>query len=229
MGQTTKGLNRPLTRRSARSGCHDVGENETVSLDDLSYFDWNRRFEHRTGRNDRVELAVFAARIDIFGKLPEQCTIESTPSKVPVDFLRIDAHKMRDESGRDHFLGECVRVVLPERKDAVHPGFGEPLFPVCANVFEKQIAEHDVFDALGLDFPDGNGHPRVVDFVRACIRDGDLDARETELSDLSVKQAIAYAVHRNAIVDLGDRRENTDDVDATSAPRLKQRESAVFS
>ncbi len=112
--------------------------------------DGDRRREHRSGADCRMELAVFPARVDASGKTPQEGSVERSPGIAPVEPLEIDADEMRNDSAGDHIAGQRTRVPPPQRKQPLHAGARQQAFAVAPDVFKEQIAENNVFNALRL-------------------------------------------------------------------------------
>ena len=99
-----------LPRRRCR-GCaaadftlfvNHIGENKTVSLDDLSHLDRKCFVENRSGVNERMKFSVLSARIDSGRQLIEEPLIEVACRKAWSETFRIHAGELRPEPTRNH-------------------------------------------------------------------------------------------------------------------------------
>src|SRR5260370_10645563 len=80
-----------------------IAKPESISLHTLAADDRDRAPEHWTVVYERMELAVFAARIDITGKVGEQLVVKVAPGELRGKLRGINAHQLGTEPGADHF------------------------------------------------------------------------------------------------------------------------------
>src|SRR5687768_7143876 len=117
-----------------RFGYH-ICEDETVALDDRAELVGNRMVKHRPRERERMELAVLAARIDGWGQIVQQRSIEDAARKGTIELSRIDARESRLQACRHHFIGEFTSgFCFPERKDRLEARTGQPGFAIAANI-----------------------------------------------------------------------------------------------
>ena len=91
------------------------------------------------------------------------------------------------------------RLCLPDRKQRLEAGAGEPLLAITADILEKQIAEGHVREALCDEPRDGGPHDRFVLGVRARPRQGHDVQRQSGRRGLCLEQLASDGVHRDPI------------------------------
>lgn len=160
------------------AGREQVGEDEAVAREDYTGRDVDGALKHGAGAGERVELAVFAARIDVVRKIGEEARVEAAAGEGRADFGRVDASDEGAEAGAEHFAGERARVAAPNGKDGRHTDGGKLAFAIGADVFQEEITEDDVRDALRAREGHGVAHGLLVGFVGAWRRDRHFDERE---------------------------------------------------
>ena len=117
-----------MARKDSASGCSNrcvsrqqIGEDESISLDNFAKGDRYLRAEHRPGACECMELSVFTARIDISRKSREQIFVEASSSKPAIHLARIDARQKRGQAARNHTLSQLASVPPPQREDRSDP------------------------------------------------------------------------------------------------------------
>lgn len=95
----------------------NVGEDESVALDDFAAFDGDRVTEHGAVVDAGVELAVLAAGVDVGREVAEEVFVEVSSGEFAGEFLGIDADDAGLDSGGDHFVEEGTRVAAPDGED----------------------------------------------------------------------------------------------------------------
>jgi len=161
------GIAQPVSRRK------QVADDETVALDDDAALDCDWRGEHRTGIGEGVKLAPFSAWVGSGREIFEKGSIEFAAGQRGWHLPRIDARDPGAKTAVDHFASQCARVAPPQRKDGGQSRSGHLLFPIRADIFEKEIAERDAFDPLAHHLGEKPAHDRLVIGVRAGARDRD--------------------------------------------------------
>src|SRR5262249_35458736 len=106
-----------------------------------------RRLEHRSRVEARVELAVLAARIEGCGQLAQQRSVELASGERAVDLTRVDACEARAKAPFDHLLGKLARGNVPHRKQRLDAGSRKLVFAIASDVLQKQIAERRMREA----------------------------------------------------------------------------------
>ena len=156
----------PLARRAGDGG-HDVREDEPVALNDFADLDGNWLLKHRPLKGVSVELAVLAARVNAAGKLAEQLGVEGPAGKRALEFLGVHASNQGAQARRHHLPRESQRVKPPDGKKRCDARRGELFFAILPDVFEEQVAEDDVSDALLARPANRLRHRLFVNGVRA--------------------------------------------------------------
>jgi len=142
-----------------------------------------------------VELAIFAAGIDIGRQRAQQVVVEAPAGEAAIQLARIDRDEMGEEARSDHVGGQFACVTSPQREDSGHSGGREPFLAIGPDVLQEQVAEYDVPDTTGFDPVDRVSHARFVNLVRAWARERHFQARQTESLHLPVKDGGAHPVH----------------------------------
>ena len=96
-----------------------------------------RMFEHRTGVNARVELTVFAARVDTGRQFLQQTAIELAADEGGVEGPRIDARHPRAQTAAQHLARQAISRDTPGREQRLEPRAGQFLHSIAAHVLEK--------------------------------------------------------------------------------------------
>ena len=103
-------------------------------------------------------------------------------------------------------------------------------FAVRLDVGEEQVAEGDAFDpgpAFARAFERGR-ETRFVDGVVGALRDPRFDHRQAGRPRLCMQHVDADALHRNALITLGDRGDQPDDFDLAAFAQSVQRPCGVL-
>src|SRR5688572_6291453 len=138
-----------LPRRSRRGSAvanltllaNHIGENKTVSLDNLTHSDWKGFVENRSGVNERMKFSVLSARIDADRQLIEEPSIEVACRKAWSETFRIHAGELRPEPTRYHVSRQVAGVQVPEREQGFQPATLKLPLAVSSNLCKKQVAE----------------------------------------------------------------------------------------
>src|SRR5581483_8770448 len=136
---------RPAAASSTRRQS-EIAEREAVAFDGWPQLDGQRSREDRAGVDERVELAVLAARVDMLREIREQCAVVVASGESPVEHARVDAHQNGLEACPDELVRERRRVSAPQRKHRLPSDPGEPLLAVGTDVFEVEVAERERLD-----------------------------------------------------------------------------------
>ena len=107
-----------------------------------------RRVKHRACDHAGMKLALLAAGIGARRQFGEQRIVEAPAGERLRQLLEIDTDEIRLDARRDHLARQRIGRALPQRKQRRDAGAGELLLAIGAHVFEKQIAEDHVRDAL---------------------------------------------------------------------------------
>ena len=95
----------------------NIGEDESVALDDLAAFDGDWAMEHGAVEDAGVKLAVLAAGVDAWGKFGEEILVEVAAGEFAREFFGVDADDAGFDSGCDHLVEEGSGVAAPDGKD----------------------------------------------------------------------------------------------------------------
>ena len=87
----------------------EIGENEAISLQDFANLDADGLPEARAVVHKRMELAVFAARVDAGRQVGQELGVEITAGEFGGEHIRVDACDFRAEAGSDHGRGQLGR------------------------------------------------------------------------------------------------------------------------
>src|ERR1700722_5858804 len=152
-----------------------VGEHESVSFHNFTLRYEYGLLKHRAVIHETVKLSVLSARIHIRRKRPQKFCVELSSRKRAVELARVNASEVRREATRNHFVGEFPRVTPPQRKNRLHVTTSKLLLPVCAHIFQAQIAKYDVRHAVGFRARHCRAHSSLVNLVCARRRNRHLD------------------------------------------------------
>ena len=184
--------------------------------------------EHRPGAREGMKLAPLSAGVDLRGQPGEEDFIEVAAREFLGKTRGVDADEDRAKSTGDHLHGEIPRVPPPEWKDARQPGSLEKPLSIGANVFEKEVSEHDVRDPL-LGSAGELGEKRLlVDLVRAGMRNRNHAERKLQLRRLPAKELFADSVDRNPAIRRGDGRQQTGQLESSRETNGMERPGGVL-
>src|SRR5207248_6730538 len=128
--------------RRVRSALQEISVVPSIPHHNFAYSHLNRPSENRTIINERMKLAVLAARVDSGRQIVEKLRIISPPHETSAD-SSLNARKISFKSRADHLSSERGRGALPDWKDSAHPHFREIRFAPFPAILQKQIAEPD--------------------------------------------------------------------------------------
>ena len=100
----------------------DVGEYESVALDDFAHAHFDGTGEYRRVINEGVEFSVLAARVDARGQGIEQGLIVIAAGEGTVDLSRVDAGDLCFHAGGDHIARQLRGRDFPYRKQRFEAG-----------------------------------------------------------------------------------------------------------
>src|SRR3954471_5048208 len=136
------------SRGQLRAG-QQVGEYESVALDDLASGDANRFAEHRAVPRKSMELAAFAAGVDAGRKVVKQRRIELARHEPAIDGARVHAGEARPETAGDHLARESRGIRSEQREEWRESTADEFVLAIASDVLEKQVTERHVREAVG--------------------------------------------------------------------------------
>lgn len=160
-----------------------------------------------------MEFAPLSAGVDLRGQPGEKDFIKLTTRKLLGKARGVDADEDRAKPAGDHLGGEIPRVSSPEREDTRQPGSLEKPLSIGADVFEKEVSEHDVRDSLPAGAGELGEKRLLVDRVRAGMGNRNHAERKPELPRLPVKELFADSVDRNPAIRRRDRRQQTGELE----------------
>ena len=178
--------------------------------------------------DERMEFAVFAARVGVGGKIAEEGFLEFAASEAGVENLGIDANCDGAETLVVEIPDQFARVVLPDGEERSHADAGEIFFAIGTEVFEKDVAEGYFADALGEVNEKGFFHACFVDGIDALRRDEDFVKREADRFGLALEKFAADSVHGDAVVAFRDGGEERYDLESLLLEQRVQGHGAVF-
>ena len=162
------------------------------------------------------------------GKIRKQRCIEFASSEGRRQLFQIDGGEISFQPASDHVPRQLSGRPLPQRKQRLDASAGKLRHPIGADILEKQIAEDDGADAAGFGRRQRLGHARLVDFVRAWIRNSHDNRRQSRRFKLRLQNRLAHAMHADARERIGHCGKRADDVVFANATRFVQRPRAVL-
>jgi hypothetical protein len=146
---------------------YKIGKYQSFPFHNLADRDPYFRAEHRSCVRECVELPVFTARIDTWGKSRQKIGIKPPPGKSTIKPSGINARQKSRQAPCDHLFGKSACLAPPQRKDRIHPARGHLFFPVRSNILQEEIAENDMPNSFILGLRHCLTHLPLVDFVWA--------------------------------------------------------------
>jgi hypothetical protein len=178
--------------------------------------------------DEGMELAVFAAGIDLRGQVGEELGVEVAAGEFGGEDARVDAGDFGAEAGGDHGAGERGGGDLPYGKDGFETGAGELLFAISADVGEEEIAECHGLNGLGGRALAEGGHAGFVLFVGAGPGEGNGPEGKAEGFGLQFEKLSADGVHGDAVELFVEGGEKRDDFDGRVLAEEVQGPGAIF-
>jgi len=132
-------------------------------------------------------------------------------------------HRDDDQSARDHVLGAA-----PQRKHSLHAGTHQQAFAIGPDVFEEQVAENDMFNALRLDADASVQETGFVNLIGAGVWKLHSDERKSERGCLPRQQTLPHAMHGDAIIGRVDRSDDPYDLGNALPARFEERICTVL-
>ena len=216
-----------LIVRSNRS-CYEICENEAITLHDFAHRNLDRVTEARAIVNERMEFAVFPARVDPRRQVGQKLQVEIPSGKFDGQNLRIDAGNLRFQARSNHLGSELPGRDLPDWEQGFKARTRQLFLAISANVGEKKIAERHGFDTL-IDCPGAKiAHSTLVLFIGTGPGKGNGPERHAQRLGLQLQQFAPDGVHGHSIelfVEGGDERY---DFNRGVLPEEMQRPGAIF-
>src|ERR1041384_6303882 len=123
-------------------GCK-VAINKAVAVDYFAHGERDRVAEDGAGENEGVELAIFAAGINIGRKIAEERLIEFTTGEAGGEDLGVNANGDGAKTVRVELPDQVTGVALPNGEERGHADACEIFFAIDAEVLEEDVAESD--------------------------------------------------------------------------------------
>src|SRR5690606_16966731 len=127
---------------------YQVSEDEGTVLIETGRLNENRRRKARKIPDECVKLPIFSTGIDAVRKSVHDRQLELNSSPLSGDALRVDTCNGCLQSSAEHFKNQAIRGSCPERKNRFQPCPVHPLFAICSDIFEMQVAESDARDTF---------------------------------------------------------------------------------
>ena len=120
-----------------------VAEPEAIAFNFLAGYDGNFPVEHRPRICKGMEFAIFAAGIDIRGKIAQEFLVKVASNKAGGYLFRIHADKFRSQPGAHHLPRQRLCGNPPDRKQRFQSGVFQLALSVGPYVGEKKVAKRD--------------------------------------------------------------------------------------
>src|SRR5437660_2167919 len=124
----------------------------------FAYFEFHRLPENRSGEGERMELAVFAARIHVRRQRTDKFCVEVSAQGGFVEVSVVHAADDGTESERDEFANQLARIHFPDGEQPAQTDARQIFLAPPSEVFEKNVAEDAAGDAARLKFEQAPGH-----------------------------------------------------------------------
>ena len=184
--------------------------------------------KNRAGEDEGVEFSVFAAGVGVLRKIAEEGCIQFAAGEAGIESFWIDASGDGAEMMIVKIANQFVRVALPDGKKGGHADAGKIFFAVGAEVFEEDIAEGHLSNALIVEEAEGLLHAGFVDGIDALRLDRDFVQRQVERLRLAVEKLSANTVHGDAVVAFSDGGEKGSDSELFLLEQRVQRHGAIL-
>ena len=144
------------------------------------------------------------------------------------ELARVEARIRRINPTGDHLVRQRMGVAPPQRKHTLHAGTHQQAFAIGPDVFEEQVAENDMFNALRLDADASVQELGFVNLIGAGVWKLHSDERKSERGCLPRQQTLPHAMHGDAIIGRVDRSNDPYDLGIALAPRFEERVCTVL-
>ena len=197
-------------------------------VDNVSGSNGNGRLKDRAVEDEGVEFAVFAARVGIGREIAEKEFVQFAAGKAGIENFRIDASGDSAEMMIVKITNQFAGVALPDGKKGGHADASKIFLAIGAEVFEKDIAESDLSNALVVEEAKCLFHASFIDGIDALRRNEDFMQRQVDRDCLTVEEFATDTVHGYAVIALGDGGKKGGDVELLLLEQRVQRHGAVF-
>jgi hypothetical protein len=175
-----------------------------------------------------VKLAVFAAGIGGRREVTEEGFVQFAACEAGVEDFGIDASGDSSKALRVEEADEFAGVALPDGEEGGHAHAGKVFFAIGAQVFQEDIAEGTLSNALFEMHEQGFLHACLVNGIDALRRDANFVEGHTDGLGLLEQEFAADAVHADALVTFGHRGQQRRHANIFPMEQRKQRHGAVF-
>src|SRR5260370_31613055 len=151
---------------------------KAIAVDDFSGSNRDGRVKDGAIEDEGVELTVFAAGVGVGRKVAEEGLVEFAAGKTGVENFGVDTCGDGTEMLLVEVADQFAGVALPDGKESGHADASEIFLAVGAEVFEEDVAEGDLADALGVEEAEGFFHACFVDGVDALRGDANFVERQ---------------------------------------------------
>jgi hypothetical protein len=211
-----------------RSSQPDIGENESIPLDNVTALDGNRLREHWPGVDEAVKLPVLPAGISVTRQIIQERFVKVASRKFLWQFAGIDADNTGSQTTRDHLASQPVRVKSPNREDGRETGATQPIFAIAPHIFEEKISERNGLNAIGESRLAGLVHGGFVLRVGTRPRKRDCSQWKAGNASLRLDKHAPGTVHSDTIKCGVEGGQQPDDVIFPAPSQAVQRPGTVL-
>jgi hypothetical protein len=172
---------------------------------DFALFMGDGAFKYRAVIDKGMELAVFAAGIDVFGKIDQKVPVKASTSKFLIEDICVNTGDSGLEPGVDEVMSQFGGVDFPNRENRLHVYPGELVLAVLFEIFEEDVAESDFADAQVKIFLQDRKHLLFVIVIGGFFGNKDFFKRQAQRFGLPSENRRSYPVHAPAGVLYGWR------------------------
>jgi hypothetical protein len=119
-----------------------------------------------------TEFTPLPARVHVGREGFEQDPVERASGKRAIELVGTDARDRGSKAAGDHFAGQAIGRLLPQRKHRFQTGSCEAFFAVTADILEEEIPEGDMGEPGGYGSGDRPTHTLLIDFVGTRVGQG---------------------------------------------------------
>src|SRR5713101_3773144 len=101
-----------------------------------------RLFENWPGERERMELAIFTARVNICWQRLDEVGVNGSAQRAFVQVSVVHAADSRAKAEPNKFVNQIARIHFPNREEAAQTKARQVLLAPAFEVFEKNVAEN---------------------------------------------------------------------------------------
>lgn len=169
------------------------------AIDFFAHCEADRLLEDRPGEGEGVELAIFAAWVDVGRERIDEGLIDAAPDSFFVKIRVVDAADDGAEAHGDEFADQFAGIDLPDGKNSAHANEGEVLFSPELEVFKEDVAEDAGRDALRFMSQQAGRHSFLIFLIRTALADEDFLEGKADGGGLQFEQLKPHSVHGDAL------------------------------